>query len=689
MQRYNLSVLRYLVSAFFLALVHVLLPSGTWAQRPPVRPTGGGIPDLGRPGNLGGGSGPGGGGDSLERRKVDTLNLVYYHLDSLIAKTLDSSISDFSNYFPADPQYIGLGNTGSPSKSLLFQPNMQPGWDAGFHALDLYRCHIKDVRFYNTNRPYTQLVYVLGPRAEQLIGITHTQNIKPHWNAAFDYKLVSAPGVFRNQRTHHNSYTFSNWYQSPNKRYDNKFIILFNKLQAGENGGIREDRDYLNDPVYERDRFTVPTKLGGAPRFGADFFSTTLYTGRQEKDFHLYLRQQYDFGRKDSVVTDSLVVPLFFPRLRFEHDVSFSRYTFRFQDFAVQDNKQTNFPDSIYYRSRYGLANVGDSLLFQDQWQVISNRFAIYQFPDEKNLQQFIKVGTELQLIKGTIKNNLSTYNQYLFGEYRNRTKNNKWDLAANGTVYLAGLNSGDYRAYLHLKRILGANAGSLKIGFQNINKSPSFLYRPESNFYLAANREFAKENVSHLFASWNESRTRIAFTADYYAIANYLYFNSFFQPRQEAALFNVLKLGASRHSKFGKHWNWYADVMLQRKAGNAALNLPLFYTRQRLAFEGLFFRNLNLSTGLDVRYYSPFRSDDYSPILGQFFFQDSLLISNRPDVAAFIHMRIKSFKAFVRAENLNTFNGSGGFLNHNFSAPAYPRPGFFLRIGLYWTFVN
>ena len=118
-------------------------------------------------------------------------------------------------------------------------------------------------------------------------------------------------------------------------------------------------------------------------------------------------------------------------------------------------------------------------------------------------------------------------------------------------------------------------------------------------------------------------------------------------------------------------------------------LNLPFFYTRNRLAFEGLFFRNLNLATGLEVRYHSPYKSDNYSPILGQFFYQDSTTISNRPDVAAFFHARIRSLKLYLRAENLNTINAEGKFNDHNFAAPGYPTPGFFLRFGIFWSFVN
>ncbi len=532
---------------------------------------------------------------------------------------------------------------------------------------------------------------MLGSRAEQIIEVLHTQNLKPNWNASFNYRMISSPGFFRNQKANHSNYLFTSWYESPNKRYNNYLILLNNKLQAGESGGIRQDKDYLNDPIYSRDRFSIPVTIGGEPTFGADFFSVALFTGHREKDFHILLRQQYDFGRKDSFVTDSTVIPLFYPKLRLEHNFKYGKYDYSFQDFAVSNNKQNNRPDSAYYASHYQLTMPQDSLLFQDKWTELSNDFSFYQFPDEKNLQQFIKAGAEIQLLKANVATAKSHYNFIGHGEYRNRTKNQKWDMLATGRLYFTGLNAGDYHAYVSLLRVFGSKVGSLKIGFENFNRSPSFIFNQQSNFYLDAPRTFGKENTSHIFASFLEPKFNLQLNGDYYAVTNYLYLRNFYQLRQDPALFNVLRIGASKVFKLSRYWKWYADVSVQQMAGGVELNLPLLFTRNRLAFEGLFFRNLNLSTGLEMRYYSPYKADNYSPLLGQFFYQDSLTISNRPDVSAFFHFRIRSFKAFVRAENLNAVSTIGGFgFNHNsIVAPGYAMPGLLFRLGIYWSFVN
>ena len=156
--------------------------------------------------------------------------------------------------------------------------------------------------------------------------------------------------------------------------------------------------------------------------------------------------------------------------------------------------------------------------------------------------------------------------------------------------------------------------------------------------------------------------------------------------------MFNFLRINASKVFKISKRWNLYSDIWMQQKTGSVELNTPLVFTRQRLAFEGNFFKNLNLSTGVEVRYHTPYKADNYSPVMGQFFYQDTATISNLPEFAAFLHFRIRSFKGYIRTENLNTlrYNDSGlTFTRNNYATPDYVYPGLVIRFGIYWSFVN
>jgi hypothetical protein len=104
-----------------------------------------------------------------------------------------------------------------------------------------------------------------------------------------------------------------------------------------------------------------------------------------------------------------------------------------------------------------------------------------------------------------------------------------------------------------------------------------------------------------------------------------------------------------------------------------------------------VFYKNLNLSMGLEVRYYTPYEVYNYSPVMGQFMPQDTFKLKNLPDINAFFHFRIKSFTSFIRAENLNTVSLSNGFgfTHNNFAAAHYPTQGLIIRVGIQWGFVN
>lgn len=660
--------------ALFAALV-LLLHTGAHAQMPGV---------LRRIPRGGGGMGSGG-GDTLQRRdkSEDSVNLSFRYLDSSYLHRLDSTLNDITLRVPIPAHHLYLGNVGTATRSLLYAPGNRIGFDPGFHAFDVYRWDLETLPFYNTSRPFTQLGYLLGGNQQQQIEVLHTQNIKPYWNFSLRYRLINSPGFFKSQKTNHNNYLFNSYYQSPGKRYNNYFVVLANALQSGENGGMADIR--LLDSSLFNDRFTLPTRIGGDPEFSRDFFNSNISTGNRYTEFHALLRQQYDLGRKDSLVTDSTVIPLFYPRVRFEHTLHFNSSRYRFFDNVTAD--------TAYFKNFYNYTTPVDTPLvtqFQDRWRIFSNDFSIYQFPDAKNLQQFLKLGAQFQLMQGRVKEQVNLFNIIAHAEYRNRTRNRKWELEASGRLYLSGYNAGDYRAYGSLRRNV-PGLGSLQIGGENTNSSPSFQYDTRSQFYLDSAKEFNKENRSHFFANLFVEKLKLQLRGDYYLVSNFLYLRNFYQLQQEGALFNVLRVGASKTFRLGRFWNLYSDVHLQQRTGNVNLNLPLLFTRQRLAFEGLFFRNLNLSTGLDIRYHTPYKGDGYSPVLGRFFYQDSLTINNRPDVAAFFHFRIRSFNGYVRAENLNAFNlGSNpGFTANNLAAPDYPYPGMVLRFGFYWTFLN
>lgn len=626
------------------------------------------------------------GNDSLQRRdrNADSITIFYKYFDSSRLRTIDSSINDFTTRFPLPYYYHTLGNYSTASQSYFFNPILKPGFDAGFHQYDIYSFTVEGTKLYQTTRPYTELSYVLGSKAEQLLSVTHTQNRNSNLNFSVEYRFNNAPGNLKNQNASQNNFRFVTHYQTLNKKYENFLVFISNKSASSENGGLQDvaklDSLALNDP-YE-----LETRLGKAGTAGRNPFNTAVNTGNIYKNTTFLYRHHFDLGSRDSLVTDSVTYQLFYPRFRIEHTFRYTTSNYNFFD---------KFVDSARYQKYFNYTTRDNQpISFKDAWSDLYNEFSLISFPDKNNLSQFLKAGIALQNLKGTFDDSVATmslYNLSVLGEYRNRTRNQIWDIEATGQLYVNGFHSGDYAAYISMKRMLGKKLGYLNIGFQNVNRAPSFILNPISRFPVANRSAYGKENVIRFFALYENPRNGWKLGGEYFAVNNYMYFDSFFSAKQYATLFNVLHLTAEKKFRLSKYWNWYTEIHLQQTTGQPPVNIPFILTRNRIAFEGNFATNLFLSTGLEVRYTTAYKADDYSPFIGQYFVQNTNTISNRPDITAFMHFRIKSFKGFLRVENLNTLNVKNGFSFNkpNFMTTYNPGTGLWTRFGLWWNFVN
>lgn len=692
-------------------LVAVLLSgTGLMAQNPLQQ----------RFGGMGGGGGQKG-SDTLVHRKADTITIHFRYLDSSRLNGLDSNILDFGTKIPRPDNWINLGNLGTAARDLAFTPRMQSGFDMGFHSFDVYTYTVDQARFYNTTKPYTELGYLLASKAEQFISVFHTQNIRPNWNFVFQYRLINAPGTLPNENTNHNTFRVTSWYQSHDKRYQNFMVFVANKIESSENGGLQDPGELLL-PSYSNQQ-TLPVQLGnGLQANSGNPFQTAINTGTKYSTMTFMLRNQYDLGQKDSIVTDTSVIPLFYPRVRLEHTLTYSSSTYQFMDDSnsnvVNDVTFQGYGLNTAYYAKYGLGYVGqpqigvgvvaDTFHRIDTWHVLANDFSIYQFPDARNPQQFVKVGATLELLKGTFdtaslydgsliyqKGSASDYNVYGHAEYRNQTRNKKWDIEAYGRFYFEGVDVGNYNAYISLRRLISEKIGYFQGGFENVNRTPSFVFNRASSFYYDTVRgTLSKENTTHIFASLDQPRNKLNITGSYYLLSNYTYLTNYYQVRQASALFNLLEINVKKEFSLTRHWKWRTNTIVQQVAGTAPVHVPLLVSFNQIGYDGNFgFKNFFCSFGTEIRYISGYKADGYSPLTGQWFSQgDTTIRQHLPDIAGYLHFRVRSFTAYVRVEGLNAiaFSPNGfGFYKNNFIAPGYPSAGQVIRFGFVWGFIN
>jgi len=189
---------------------------------------------------------------------------------------------------------------------------------------------------------------------------------------------------------------------------------------------------------------------------------------------------------------------------------------------------------------------------------------------------------------------------------------------------------------------------------------------------------------IGNKAAGWNAS-------VNYQLIQNFQYYSSGFQPVVYGNVLNYIRGQVENKMGLSKHWYWYNQVTMQVVDPNAPLHIPFIVTRQRLAFEGNFYKNLNLSTGLEVIYHTNYQADAYMPFTGQFYLQNSFTTQNRPTANAYLNFMIKRFKGYIRLENLNTLLPTSKSMGtaYNFTAQNYPSLGMWFRVGIWWNFIN
>src|SRR4029077_12104035 len=152
-----------------------------------------------------------------------------------------------------------------------------------------------------------------------------------------------------------------------------------------------------------------PTNMGIQNTFAGtnQFFSSNIATGTFYTTGFFELRQQYDIiGLKDSIVTDTVVTPLFYPKFRVEQTINYSTYRERFLDY---------YPQPDYYSKNLNFITTPDTINLSDLWHNLTNDFSLYSFPDAKKSQQFLKAGITVQTMKGTYDaGEVSYYNLFL-----------------------------------------------------------------------------------------------------------------------------------------------------------------------------------------------------------------------------------------------------------------------------------
>ncbi len=636
--------------------------------------------------------------------KTEEARMSYEKLGSAQNYGQDSGLHTFHRNRFLQPWYRDLGNLGAPALNLLFTSEYRVGPQLGYHIYDVYRFNIDSLNYYNTTRPYSMFSYQLGSKLEQCASLLHTQNIKPNWNIAVDYRKVTSQGFYKIQRNNHDAVAVSTNYQSLNKHYILNAGAVYNKMQHDENGGILSDSLLMLAVYADRRTVSVP--------YESSYSTSRSSISNVQRDFTAQLQHSYIWGRTDTAYNSDSTQYTYTLRPRFSitHKLQVSTEKHTFKDLA---------PDSMRYVPYFNVAfdndgtgyyqQGGDSVFVQQKWFWVDNQLLLNGFigKDSNQLVFNAGIGNRYDQFLSTPAYNSGNpdrskiISNYLTGEIKKEALTpSAWEYGANTRFYLTGDYAGNFSLNAYIGKKLRNNAGGFKAGFtQQLGTAP-YSFSLYENRYVKLATSFNKESVTALYATLESPRLRASAGIRDYVIGNYIYIDQDGQPSQYTVPFTILQAWGRKVFKVG---SFYLDneLVYQQLPANAPVNVPTFMGRHQLSFENNLFKSrLKVATGVEVRYNTEYHPSGYNAILNKFYYQNTKKMANTPEMAVFLNFRVKRFRAFIMGDNLqqlfarnailftglpaNNFDNRG--INYN---PVYAAPDLVIRFGFSWIMIN
>ena len=516
-----------------------------------------------------------------------------------------------------------------------------------------------DIKYFQVPTPLTEMVFKTVMKQGQHTDVFFTTNTSENFNFSIAFKGLRSLGNYQNILSGSKFFRFTTKYNSSNERYNFKMHFVSQGFENKENGGLN-DESILNfeseDPLFnERSKLSV--KFEDA----TNYFSSKRY----------FLDHQFLLTKKKNSVNNKFSLGH-----KFEYETLSSSYV---QNVA-----------SIFYGDiTPGLNNVDDkaeikTTLNEFYTDLSSNFFGKikviytnYNYSYKSNSLSNEQVGFNQNENAISFKLNKNLFNHSLKATV---TKNLFGDRLGN----LINLNISS-NAENNLKYSLGLNI---------ISKHPGFYYELYKSGYSDINWEndIKQTQIKNIFVDL-QSNLIGNLNLDFRLIDNYTYFSLISEEKtlipavnQNSSTVDYLKIKWNKEFKFGKFALDNSLVYQNVAQDGNFLNVPEFLSRNTIYYSNTVLKGaLFFQTGLSVKYFSKYYSNEYNPLISSFHVQNDKKIGGFPMIDIFVNAKIKQTRLFLKAEHFNsTFSG-----NNFYSSPSYPYRDFVIRFGLVWNFFN
>ncbi|WP_395074390.1 putative porin [Flavobacterium sp.] len=592
---------------------------------------------------------------SIDKYRILTLERDTTYIDTSLSIKKDYQFNHLrkDNFgllpFPNDGQTYNTLDFG------LKQNNVYP--EFGFKAKHFNYSKASDINYYSVATPFTELYFKTVSEQGQSIDAFITLNTSEQLNFSLAYKGLRSLGKYRNSLSSAGNFRFTTSYFTKNKRYKADFHFVSQDILNNENGGVSN----LNNFESNNAQFTERARLEVYLEDASSFLDGTRY----------FLDHSFRINTNDG--SNNLTI---------NHQISYEDKFFEFKKATFTDRfgssyKSSDYSDgtkSNFLYNKLGASFtsklLGDLNFFVENYQynylynriIISNNQIIVPNTNNNKLNA---VGGKYFYNKNKIKG------EALFSTSISNQAFSTLDLSAKYEIN----KKNDFSfQYLNQSKIPDLNYTLYQSSFVNYNWKNDFKNEKINTIKLKANTQ------------WLSAEAQVTLLNDY------LYFKDvdlsdtivISTANQYQKTINYLSLKASKELKFGKFALDNTVLFQQVTQSDNILNVPKLVTRNTLYYtDYLFKKALYLQTGFTFQAFTKYYSNEYNPLIGEFYIQDKTKTGNFPLVDFFINARIQRTRIYLKAEH---FNSSLTGRNY-FASPNQPYRDFIIRFGLVWNF--
>ena len=610
--------------------------------------------------------------------------------DSTRGALLDTSLTRWPQarfWFHDTTAQQDLGNVGTASRPLLYQPNLALGARYGRNAFDRYVRDPRQVPYYDSRSPYSFFRLVQSSVGEQVFEISYSRSLGQNFSIGAAYERFAGNKVLSTTSdeglTESNNVLLFSRFQTENGRYHLLTNLTFSRHRAVEQGGIRPiaGEESFGKPEelfnYSRQQVYLLTAANQDDRDQLHLVQSYRLLGRGLTAFHLF-----DLGRQYNSYLDTDI------REATAADNTRSAYLF----YPAARNPNATLDRSEFRQAENTLGVLGRTEAVE--YRLYARR------RDVQLVQQRLSdnsTGAARQLIPATDE---PYRNGQIFGggtaAFRYRRV---FAVETSGEIKLEDdkeISGGKFFASFLGEYWLRAavRTGPLRAELLRTSYAPTLTQREFSGNHYAWKNKFDNTTADHLSVVLRQALPfgtahALELRGSVVNLSRLVYYNQQGRPEQRGANESnqQLLIGFARHQltlgKFG-----FDNQATYTRGGNVQnLRIPTLVASSRAYFQSFLFRRALLGQlGTEVYYQSRFRAYDYSPSNQQFYLQDNFRIRRYALADVFINADIGRVSILLKMAYINQ-----GLLGNNgyYTTPFYTGLPRRFQLGVRWRWFN